>query len=225
MGSALLDEARLYALASQITSVFETGRSRGDPSACVVLADGAGISYGIHQATDAADSLDEIVADYVAGGGDFADLLRPWLPFLAADRSRTESAPALVELLKRIGRDDPYMFEVQEGVFLRRYWQPAALQADELGLVEPLSWVSLYDLAIHSGPGRLGSLRLRFPERPPARGGNERAWTTALNRARRAWLLEHPKEVVRKTIYRVDALLGLQWGLETPFTVRGQVVR
>ena len=44
-----------------IVSVFETGKAEGDPAAVVVLPDGAGISYGLHQATDRAGSLDEIV--------------------------------------------------------------------------------------------------------------------------------------------------------------------
>ena len=46
-----------------VLSIFETGRvpTAASYSTCTILADGAGISYGKHQSTDRAGSLDLVV--------------------------------------------------------------------------------------------------------------------------------------------------------------------
>lgn len=224
----------LHRIASQIVSVFETGVPLGDPARVALLEDGAGISYGLHQATDASGSLDAVLLEYDQLGGAYAPALRNWWPWLAEDGTRTEDpkrpSPRCRELLEllRVAGTDPVMRDAQERVFARLYWVPAMAQADELRLVEPLSRVALYDLAIQSGLGRLAKLRLAFPELPPSRGGSERPWLLALLRARRAFLRGSAVGVVRRSVYRVDALEALanagQWALAPPFTVRGKSI-
>jgi hypothetical protein len=224
----------LHHIASQIVSVFETGVPQGDPTRASVLADGAGITYGLHQATDGSDSLDAILLEYDALGGTYARELRVWWPWLAEDGTRLENplllssrCEQLLADLRRAGKD-PVMRAAQEAVFARLYWEPAMAQCDALGLVEPLSRTAIYDLAIQSGLARLAQLRLAFPELPPYRGGDERAWTLSLLRARRAFLLRSTREVVRKSVYRVDALEQLaregRWTLDAPFMVRSQTI-
>ena len=117
------------------------------------------------------------------------------------------------------------MQEAQRTVFQRLYWTPVLAQAEAVGVSLPLSLLALYDLAIHSGPGRLAKLRPRFPEWPPSLGGEERLWTRALLQARHDWLTLHRSAVIRRTTYRTAALLELveqgRWQLSTPLTVRG----
>src|SRR5687767_5110728 len=54
--------------AMAIVHIFETSRPFGDYSACVVLDDGAGVSYGINQFTHRSGSLHEVVERYLATG-------------------------------------------------------------------------------------------------------------------------------------------------------------
>jgi hypothetical protein len=56
-------------LAATIVHIFETGRPFGDYAACVVLDDGAGISYGISQFTHRSGSLGAVVERYIKLGG------------------------------------------------------------------------------------------------------------------------------------------------------------
>jgi hypothetical protein len=72
-----------------IIAIFETGKvpSPSAYSACTVLADGAGISYGKHQCTDKAGSLDLVVKRYIAKGGQHALELSEFMPQLATNES------------------------------------------------------------------------------------------------------------------------------------------
>ena len=91
-----------------ILSIFETGRvpTAASYQTCTILRDGAGISYGKHQATDNAGSLDKIVQKYIAAGGKHAEALKPYVPRLAANETAKlnpaappDWAKALVNLL------------------------------------------------------------------------------------------------------------------------------
>lgn len=218
-----------------IVSIFETGKAAGNPAACTILPDGAGISYGAHQATDASDSLDAILVEYLRRGGAMSAEAKEVLALVQADvstryRSISGATPGVVravELLRKMGAD-PIMAEAQEAVFERLYWQPAQDQAEAMGLVEPLSYAICYDTSIHSGPGGIAKIRARFPELPPIRGGDERVWAAAYVAARRAWLAGMGG-IVSKTVYRMDAFSALiaagNWALTPPFTVRGVTVR
>lgn len=214
-----------------IVSIFETGKAQGNPSACTILPDGAGISYGLHQATDASGSLDTILVEYIRRGGSMRAEAWDVLMIVQANvstqyRSISAASPGVVravDMLRQMGAD-PIMAEAQEAVFDRLYWQPAQDQAEAMGLVEPLSWAVCYDTAIHSGPSGIARIRARFPEVPPIRGGDERKWTAAYVRARRSWLTSRVG-IVAQTVYRMDAFLSLieagRWDLTPPFRVCG----
>jgi len=222
-------------VAKSIVSIFETGKAAGNPAACTILPDGAGISYGAHQATDASDSLDAILVEYLRRGGAMQAEAREVLALVQADlstryRSISGAAPGVVravELLRKMGAD-PVMAAAQEDVFERLYWQPAQDQAEGMGLVEPLSWAVIYDTCIHSGPGGIAKIRARFAALPPIRGGDERTWARAYVEARRAWLVSRGG-IVAQTVYRMDAFSALmaagRWDLAVPLTVRGVVIQ
>ncbi|MCB9676433.1 MAG: chitosanase [Alphaproteobacteria bacterium] len=214
----------------RIINVFETGRAEGDYGAAVLLRDGAGISYGRSQATDGGGNLDRIVYRYLDLGGTFADALRPFLDELDSDattRVDPDAPPAwtreLMALLSRAGNEDPLMRQAQDEIFDQEYWVPAERQASEMKLRHPLSYAVVYDTCIHSGPRGIVRIRRTFPELPPSRGGDEKAWTVAYARARYAWLASYPVPAVRKTLYRMKTFLALaeagNWTLDPPFKV------
>lgn len=216
-----------------ILSTFETGNPAGDYAAVAVLADGAGISYGKHQATDAGGNLDRILLSYLDAGGLFAGPLAPYVQRLA-DNETAYIDPAgpfpawmdeLMQLLRVAAKSDPLMQEVQDRVFDSEYWNPAVEQARGMKLRHPLSMAAVYDTANQSGftgVGSLARIRLRFREVPPSRGGDEKAWTRAYLNARNAWLRSQRNERVRRSVVRVLELQHLcdveNWELETPFT-------
>jgi chitosanase len=216
-----------------IISVFETGRvpNPGAYSTCTILPDGAGISYGMHQSTDRAGSLDNIVKRYIELGGVHAAALQAYLPYFASNKSATEppkgpwsaETRAVIDLLKVAGAD-PIMHQAQEEVFDRDYFQPAVNHANQIGLTKALSLAVVYDTCIHSGPGGVTMIRNMFAAKSPANGGTEAEWVKSYLNARRNWLATHKMTILHGTVYRMDALLALvqagNWDLTPPFKVR-----
>lgn len=216
-----------------VLSIFETGRvpTPASYATCTILSDGAGISYGKHQSTDRAGSLDKIVDLYIQKGGTHAKDLSQFTQRLALNESAKVDpknppswAAHLVGILKVAGAD-PVMQECQDAVFDANYWMPAVGHASSLGLATALGHLAMYDTCIHSGPGGVAVIRSRFPEMPPAKGGDEKAWVQAYVNARRVWLLGNPNPIVQRTVYRMDALNEIirsgNWELKAPLVVRG----
>lgn len=216
-----------------ILSVIESGKAQGDPGAVALLADGAGISYGIHQATDGSGSLDAVLLRYLDLGGQSV-AIRDLLPKLATNDSTREdpSNPspwcrAAMATLRDVGHADPLMLEAQQAVFTDLYWTPAVAQWEAMGLVTPLALALVYDTCIQSGPGGVARMRRLFPEVPPVRGGDEKRWARAYIEARRTWLLSRGGAIAA-SVYRMDVFRQLVrqrlWDLATPFSVRGQLI-
>lgn len=217
-----------------VLSIFETGRipSPSSYSTCSVLDDGAGISYGKHQCTDRAGSLDKVVERYIKKGGDYAEPLKTYLPQIAANESAKFGSKgaypswlvSLINLLKTAGMDKK-MQAAQDEVFDEVYFTPAVNHAKQIGLTKALSLLVVYDTCIHSGPGGVTNIRNRFAAKSPANGGDEATWVKEYINARRAWLAANPNTLVQKTVYRMDALKALvdagAWDLKTPLVVRG----
>jgi len=217
-----------------VVSIFETGRvpTVASYSTCSILNDGAGISYGKHQCTDKAGSLDLVCKRYIELGGQQAGPLKEYMRYLITNESSkynnvTSNYPAwlnsLISLLKSAG-SDVLMQQAQDEVFEKVYWNPALEHCANIGLKTALSHLVIYDTCIHSGPGRVTSLRQKFPEKSPANGGDEKTWVIAFLNARRAWLAANSNPLVQKTVYRIDAMLEIaknnNWDLNTPLTVR-----
>lgn len=220
-----------------VLSIFETGRvpTAASYSTCSILADGAGISYGKHQCTDKAGSLDLVVKKYIELGGAHAAALQGYLPYLAANTSSTEppkgpykaETTALINLLKTAGAD-PVMHRAQDEVFDSVYFAPAVNHANSAGVTKALSLLVIYDTCIHSGPGGVTMIRNKFAAKSPANGGSEEEWVKAYLNARRAWLAASSNALVQKTVYRMDSLMELvnagNWDLKTPLKVRGVTI-
>ena len=216
-----------------VVSIFETGRvpTPASYSTCTILKDGAGISYGKHQCTDKAGSLDLVCKRYIELNGQQSEPLKQYMNYLATNES-TKVNPngpyptwldSLINLLKSAG-SDKIMQQAQDEVFDKNYWNPAVEHCKNIGLTTALGHLVIYDTCIHSGPGRVSSLRQKFPEKSPANGGDEKAWVIAFLNARRAWLASSSNTLVQKTVYRIDAMLEIakanNWDLNTPLVVR-----
>ncbi len=217
-----------------VVSIFETGRvpTAASYSTCSILNDGAGISYGKHQCTDKAGSLDLVCKRYIELGGQQAGPLKEYMSYLSTNESAkynnvTSNYPAwlnsLISLLKSAGSDS-LMKQAQDEVFDKNYWNPAVEHCKNIGLTTALGHLVIYDTCIHSGPGRVSSLRQKFPEKSPANGGDEKAWVIAFLNARKAWLASSSNPLVQKTTYRIDSMLQIananNWDLNTPLVVR-----
>lgn len=217
-----------------IIGVFETGKSGGGDAAAVTrLKDHAGITFGLHQATDAAGSLDAILIEYADRGGLYAKDLLVYQDRLERNETVTSGEPwveQLEQLLAKAGREDPVMRAAEESVFDRLYWAPIEREATSAGLQLPLSYACLYDTAIQSGPTATTTIRRMFPQVPPARGGDERAWALAYMDARELWLSrfigkdDNHTQIVRNSVYRPRALRALarndRWELRPPLNVQ-----
>lgn len=219
-----------------VLSINETGKlpSPTAYSTVTILKDGAGISYGKHQSTDRSGSLDAIVMRYLDLNGSLENSFLPYMAKLSANFSSKvdpsnppADVKALMKLLSDAGKD-PIMQRAQDEIFDEQYWVPCLQRGAAMKLVLPFSYLALYDTCIHSGPGRIDALRKVFSERPPATGGDEKAWTIAFLNARYAWLKSYPNPLVQRSAERVTAILKIasagNWNLETPLTYRFGVV-
>lgn len=193
------------AVCERVINVFETGSVRGRYGAIAIFEDGPNdirqITYGRSQTTEYGN-LRELVRRYVEAGGTLSDALRPYVPLIG--RTALVDDPGFKDLLRR-GGEDPVMQQVQDEFFDDRYFRPALNWAGRNGFVEALSALVIYDSFIQSG-GILDLLRARFPEAPPAGGGDERTWTKQYVDARHAWLLSHRRPAVRASAYRTRDL-------------------
>jgi chitosanase len=221
-----------------VLAVFETGKipTAASYSTCTVLKDGAGISYGKHQCTDKAGSLDLVCKKYIELGGARAAELTQYMGYLATNESSKVDPKGpfptwltnLINLLKALGAE-PIMQQAQDFVFDQNYFLPAVNHAKDAGLTTALGLLAMYDTCIHSGPGRVATHRAAFPQKSPKNGGDEKEWVKAYLNARRAWLAGNSNPLVQKTVYRQDAILDLikadNWDLKLPFKVRGVEVK
>lgn len=215
---AYTENDKLKALA--IVHVFETSRPFGDHAACVVLDDGAGISYGINQFTHRSGSLAVVVDKYLKAKGVVGAAVM--LENLALLRNKSAAAVAKLsanETLKKALRAAAVTSEMkraQEETAFELYLKPALDLCEKYGLTEPLSLAVIYDSVVHGSFFRV------------ARGvdvvhRNEREWITAYIRRRDAWFASYPR--LAKTRYRTRFFLNQiaisNWGLRTPLTVQG----
>lgn len=192
----------------RIVNAFETGSADGDYGAISIYKDGPHgirqITYGRSQTTEFG-KLRLLVQRYVGADGIYSSDLAAY--FGTVGSIPLTDDPAFRSLLRRAGREDPVMREVQDAFFEEKYFLPALAWADQHGFDLALSALVIYDSFIHSG-SILWLIRSSFPESPPSQGGDERKWIHQYADARHKWLAAHPRAIVRKTIYRTRCLKG-----------------
>ena len=190
----------------RVVNAFETGSAEGDYGAISIHKDGPHdirqITYGRTQTTEYG-KLRTLVRMYVDAKGLFSAELSRYIRHIG-------SVPLTDDLefrtlLRKAGRTDPVMIDVQNTFFDAEYFEPAMIWARAHRLDLPLSALVVYDSFIHSG-SILPIIRNMFSESPPSGGGDEQRWTRAYVKARDAWLAKHPRAALRKTRYRTRCL-------------------
>jgi len=193
-------------ICERVINVFETGTIQGRYGAISIYRDGPNrirqITYGRSQTTEYGN-LGELVEMYAGAGGLYSASLRPYVGKVG--RTPLTDDATFKDLLRRAGNEDPVMKRTQDIFFDRRYFQPALGWARNNGFARPLSILVIYDSFIHSGSIRR-DLRERFPERPPAQGGDEKTWIGQYVEVRHHWLTNHSNPEVRPSNYRTRDL-------------------
>jgi hypothetical protein len=215
---------RQRAAARSIVSIFETGKAVGNYSALVVLRDGAGISYGTHQATHGSGTLYKIAKLYCKISRDPEALaLQAYLPLLAKTGKNAPSVikagqdAKLKEILKAAGKR-PQMRYAQERIFELYYMEPAEQFCNEHGFETAMALAIVFDSKIQ------GAFQIIEPR---VRGHlkDEKTWCKAYCQARMKWMqTTKVNPVLKNTVYRPKGFLALiakdNWELEVPFTAR-----
>jgi len=219
---------RLQKRAAQaIVSVFETGTPRGDYAAVTLLAGDTGhLTYGRAQTTLGSGNLHLLIKAYCdAQGAALAGPLSDFLDRLARVDLSLDHDMRFRTLLADAG-SDPVMQDVQDAFFDRLFWVPAEVAANSLGLREPLSIGVVYDSKVHGSWSRMRDRTMAEFGHPDDVG--QRRWAMSYVAVRRSWLAGHSNRLLRRTVYRMDALNSLidagNWSLTLPFAVRGQTI-
>ncbi len=204
-------------ICEQVINVFESGSPQGNYGTISIYKDGPHnmrqVTYGRSQTTEYGN-LHELVEMYVEAGGIYSEALRAYLDKIEVTPLADDAT--FKQLLRDAGKKDPVMRQTQDTFFDKRYFAPAMSWADINGFSMPLSALVIYDSFIHSG-SILSFLRKRFPESPPAKGGDERTWITQYVDTRQNWLANHDNRILRNTIYRTECfkteILRNNWDL------------
>jgi chitosanase len=215
------------ATAKAIVNLFETGEVLGLYGSVTVLdGDSGHLSFGRSQASLGSGNLALLLQQYCANhGARFADRLAPFLRRLVAHDESLDNDQTVKNLL-RASADDPVMRDTQDAFFDAKYWQPALRAAHELGLRSSLAAAVVYDSFIQGSWTPLRDQTLESAGTPAVKG--EAGWISAYVATRRQWLASSDREVLRSTVYRMDALQRLIdqgfWGLALPLAVRGKEI-
>ncbi|MEB0901463.1 DUF2272 domain-containing protein [Citrobacter portucalensis] len=196
----------IKSLCERVLNAFETGSAEGDYSVIAIFHDGPHgirqVTYGRSQTTEYG-KLQDLVTRYVNANGMFSADLSPYA--LQVGNTPLVDNEQFKILLRCAGRDDPIMKTVQDRFFDERFYVPALNWAQSFGFKDALSMLVIYDSFVHSG-SILSFLRARFPEVPPASGGDERTWISQYVNVRHEWLANHSNPELHPTVYRTKCL-------------------
>jgi chitosanase len=213
--------------AEAIINVFETGEVRGDYGRVTVLPGDRGhLSFGRAQTTLGSGNLHVLLQRYCAApGACFARRLADWLPAMAA-RDTTLDQDSKLHNVLRASADDDVMRDVQDDFFDECFWQPAERRANIEGIRTPLGVALVYDGFVQGSWKTVRDLTNQHVGSLAALG--EERWLSAYVATRRRWLANHPRPILRDTVYRMDAFQRLidqgYWNLELPLVVRDQEI-
>lgn len=210
--------------AQGIINIFETGKLQGDYSNVTVARNDPGhLTYGRSQTTLASGNLYLLIKAYCSNSeAEFASKLQPYLIRLKNQDLSLDFDRNLHQILREAGQD-PVMEEEQDLFFDRVYWNPAIGLASNISINTVLGITVVYDSKVH---GSWKTMRDRTISRfGTVANLGEKSWVTHYVSVRRNWLANHSNSLLRRTVYRMDALQKLinqgNWDLSLPFSVRG----
>jgi chitosanase len=213
--------------AKAIVNLFETSQVLGDYAKVTLIPGDTGqLTYGRSQTTLASGGLHGLIGAYTgAAGALFSNDLAPFVAALEV-KDPTLNADRYFHNLLRAAADDPVMRASQDRFFDETYWRPALRAASRDGIASALGIAVVYDSWVH---GSWGTIRARTSNAAGLVGDvGERAWIAAYVHERHTWLSGHRRADLRRTVYRMEALLDLvqngDWTLPLPMIVRGQAI-
>lgn len=213
--------------AQAIVNIFETSEPQGDYGKVTVMKGDPGhLTYGRSQTTLTSGNLYLLIKAYCeTPDADFAGTLEHYLPRLLRKDTTLDNDATLRAVLTKAG-DDPVMQDVQDQFFDRVYWDPSVIAAGNLGIQTALGIAVVYDSIVH---GSWRAMRDKtLTDYGTVKQLGEQNWIAQYIGVRRQWLATNKMALLRKTIYRMDALFELvqvgNWNLVLPFYVRGVYV-
>lgn len=219
-------EDRLKALA--IVNVFETSRPFGDYAACVVLNDGAGVSYGINQFTHRSGSLAAVVKKYLSDGGQTGkETLVATLATLNKNSKTAIAKLASDEAFKKALRAAAVtvgMKNAQNATAFDLYLRPALEICERRGFTLPLSLAVVYDSITHGSWDSIAAkVRRNAGTHARMNAEHEKLWITEYVRTRHAWLTRTSrlKATTYRTRFFLDQIAAGNWQLRIPLNVHG----
>lgn len=248
-------------LCSAIVGVFETGTVGGDYGKVTLIpGDKGGLTFGKHQTTIHTDNLYRLLQLYFKT---IDTTVAPEFDVMVDRNKLFESMPRfrkrmdyleqsadlyaddeLMQALRNVGRNDPFMRKAQDLFFSAVYWDASEKRCAEVGLTLPLSKCVCYDSTVHGG-WDIVCRRVQPPVPKDVVPGNnllpdtaagmlrsaECSWVQAYLTARMQWLSGHSNTVLHRTVYRVHALMalagqcprtfkpGANWSLQPPIVL------
>lgn len=216
---------KLKALA--IVHIFETSQPFGDYAACVVLNDGAGVSYGINQFTHRSGSLAAVVAKYLKDGGRIGrETFERVVPVLKKKTASAVNQLASDERFKKALRSAAITAEMkaaQNEIAIAKYLRPAMKVCTQMGFASPLTLAVVYDSVTHGSWEYLAG-RVHLPAKSEGEGTHiEKSWITDYVRLRHRWLtdIRRLKITNYRTKFFLDQIAISNWDLNLPMTVHG----
>jgi len=216
-------------LIERVINVFETGTPDGKYNQITILADGKGgtrqITYGRSQTTEQGN-LAKLIEMYIRNNGVYAEQFSIYIDKIG--KVSLVDNKTFKDLLRTAAAEDELMRSTQDEFFDLAYYNPAFEFFTKNGFELPLSMLVIYDSYIHSG-SIPQLLRKRFGEYPPAKGGDEKKWTTSYIDVRHQWLKYHTNPIVQRTTYRTqcfkDQIAAENWQLDKlPVIANGTAV-
>ena len=213
--------------AEAIVNIFETGFVLGDyGNVTLIPGDTGHLTFGRSQTTLGSGNLFILLKQYCDSPiAHFSSVLKFFLPRFEKIDLSLDSETHLHNIL-RASADDFTMREIQDIFFDKTYWQPAERAATQLSIFSPLGVAVVYDSTVH-GSFELIRDRTNLQVGPVTNAG-EQKWISAYVSIRRDWLANHPRQDLRATVYRMDAMQHLidlnEWNLELPLLVRGEEI-
>lgn len=213
--------------AEAIVNIFETGSVLGDyGNVTLIKGDTGHLTFGRSQTTLGSGNLYKLLRSYCANpAARFGAALTPFLQRFEDIDLSLDNEKHLHNIL-RASADDTIMRDTQDVFFDQTYWKTAERAATQLGITTALGVAVAYDSTVH-GSAELIREKTNQKVGTLATAG-ERTWIATYVQTRRDWLANHPREDLRPTVYRMDAIQRLialdQWDLELPLLVRGHEI-
>jgi chitosanase len=218
----MIDEKTIKRIKNVLT-VAEQGVQTIPYEKVEVMADGPNdvkqitLSIGF---TQYGGNLAKVLEEYKNRRGILGDSLGAYIGKMKT--SGLVSNSEFKSLLKKAGKEDPIMREVQEYMFAKLYMKPACEWGETEGFKEPFSYLIICDSFLHSG-SILDFLRDKFEEKTPSNGGREKVWTEDYLNVRHGWLTKHSNSLLRTSSYRTKyykELLAMDdWQLDQYHTI------